>query len=173
VHRIMGLDIGDRRIGVALSDPSQTLATPLKTIARKDDESSVLEITALLKQHDIGRLVIGLPYLLDGSLGEQARKVMEFTARIRGQTAVETIMQDERLTSFTASQKLREGGRKPDHLRREIDASASGRKLREAGKKRERLRKEIDAAAATVILQAHLDEIAGDGSISQQAPPSL
>ena len=103
----MGLDIGDRRIGVAVSDPTQTLAIPLKTIVRKDDESAVLEITALIKQHDIGRLVIGLPYLLDGSLGEQARKVMEFTAKIRGRTAIETVMQDERLTSVTAGQKLR------------------------------------------------------------------
>jgi len=163
VHRIMGLDIGDKRIGVAVSDPTQTLATPLKTIVRKDDESAVLEITALIKQHDIGRLVIGLPYLLDGSLGEQAQKVMEFSAKISGQTAVETVMQDERLTSVTAGQKLREGGKKRSRLIREIDAAATGRKLREARKKRERLRKEIDAAAATVILQAYLDEIAAGG----------
>jgi putative Holliday junction resolvase len=170
VHRIMGLDIGDKRIGVAVSDPTQTLATPLKTVVRKDDESAVLEITLLIKQHDIGRLVVGLPYLLDGSIGEQARKVMDFTAKITGQSAVETVMQDERLTSVTASQKLREGGKK---MRGKIDASATGRKLREARRNRERLRKKIDVAAATVILQAHLDEIAGDFQISQQAPPSL
>lgn len=173
MHRIMGLDIGDRRIGVAVSDPTQTLATPLKTIVRKDDESVVLEITALIKQHDIGRLVIGLPYLLDGSLGEQARKVMEFTAKIRGRTALETVMQDERLTSVTAGQKLREGGKKRDRLRRQIEAATAGRKLRETRKKRERLRKEIDAAAATVILQAYLDDIAAADQISQQVPPSL
>jgi len=150
MHRIMGLDIGDKRIGVAVSDPTQTLASPLKVILRRDDESSVLEIAELLKQHDVGRLVIGLPYLMDGSVGEQARKVIEFTDQIRGQTTVEIVMQDERLTSVTA-----------DYM------------LREAGKKRDRLRKEIDAAAATVILQAHLDEIAAADGISQQSPPSL
>ncbi|MCX5994285.1 MAG: Holliday junction resolvase RuvX [Chloroflexi bacterium] len=170
MHRIMGLDIGDRRIGIAVSDPTQTLASPLKTIIRKDDESAVLEITALLKQYDIGRLVIGLPYLLDGSVGEQAHKVMDFNGKIKGQITVETVMQDERLTSVTAGQKLREGGKK---LKGKIDAAATGRKFRDARKKRERLRKEIDAAAATVILQAYLDEISVGSQISQQAPPSL
>ena len=173
MHRIMGLDIGDRRIGVAVSDPTQTLAIPLKTIVRKDDESAVLEITALIKQHDIGRLVIGLPYLLDGSLGEQARKVMEFTAKIRGRTAIETVMQDERLTSVTAGQKLREGGKKRDRLRRQIEAATTGQRLLEARKKRDRLKKQIDVAAATVILQAYLDDIAAADQISQQVPPSL
>ena len=173
MHRIMGLDIGDKRIGVAVSDPTQTLATPLKTIVRKDDESAVLEITALIKQHDIGRLVIGLPYLLDGSLGEQARKVMEFTAKIRGRTAIETVMQDERLTSVTAGQKLREGGKKRDRLRRQIEAATTHQRLLEARKKRDRLKKQLDVAAATVILQAYLDDIAAADQISQQERPSL
>jgi len=146
----MGLDIGDKRIGVAISDPSQILASPLKTIVRKDDQSAILEIAALVTQRSIGRLVIGLPYLMNGSVGEQARKVMEFTGGIKEKTGVEIVMQDERLTSFTA-----------------------GQMLREADKKRKRLKKEIDAAAATVILQAHLDEIAAEGQISQQERPSL
>ena len=146
----MGLDIGDRRIGVAVSDPTRILASPLKTIVRKDDESAVLEINALLKQYDIGKLVIGLPYLMNGSVGEQARKVTEFTSKLGGSTSIEIVMQDERLTSFTA-----------DHM------------LREAGKKKDRLKKEIDAAAATVILQSYLDEIASGGQISQDEPPSL
>jgi putative Holliday junction resolvase len=169
----MGLDIGDRRIGVAVSDPTQTLATPLKAIVRQDDESAILEITALIKLHDIGRLVVGLPYLMDGSVGDQAQKVMEFTARIGGQTAVETVMQDERLSSIAAGQKLREGGKKRSRSGREIDAAATGHRLKEARKKRDRLRKEIDAAAATVILQAYLDETAAGRQISQEEPPSL
>jgi len=87
--------------------------------------------------------VIGLPYLLDGTLGEQARKVMEFVAGIREQSAVETVLQDERLTSVTAD-----------------------RMLRETGKKRDRLKKNIDAAAAAIILQSYLDDAAEGGSIS-------
>ena len=173
MHRIMGLDIGDKRIGVAVSDPTQILATPLKTIIRQDDQSTVLEIAALLKQYDIDMIVIGLPYSLDGSLGEQAGKVMEFTARMKESTAVEIVTQDERLTSVTAGQKLREGSKKRNRLRKQIEAAAAGRNFRGAGRKRESLRREIDAAAATVILQAYLDEIAAGGRISQQAPPSL
>lgn len=170
MHRIMGLDIGDRRIGIAVSDPTQTLASPLKTIIRVDDESAVIEIAALIGQHGIGKLVIGLPYMLDGSFGEQAQKVTEFSEKIKGRAAVETVMQDERLTTFSAGQKLREGGK---NLRGKIDSSTTGRRLREARKKRESVRKEIDSAAATVILQAYLDEVAGGIPISQQAPPSL
>jgi putative Holliday junction resolvase len=173
VHRIMGLDVGDKRIGVAVSDTTQILASPLKTIVRQDDESAVLEIAALVKQHDIGRLVIGLPYSLDGSLGGQAQHVMEFAAKIAGRTAVETVMQDERFTTVTAGQMLREGGKKRNRVRKQIAAATTGRRLREARKNRECLRKEIDAAAATVILQAYLDEIAAAGRISQQEPPSL
>jgi putative Holliday junction resolvase len=75
---------------------------------------------------------------------------MEFVAGIREQLAVETVLQDERLTSVTAD-----------------------RMLQEAGKKRDRLKKTIDAAAATVILQSYLDDAAEAGSISQGEPPSL
>lgn len=149
MRRIMGLDVGDKRIGVAVSDPSLILASPLKTINRKDDASTVLEIKALLQQYDVGRLVIGLPYLLNGAVGEQARKVMDFAAGIKEQAGVETVLQDERLTSVTAD-----------------------RMLREAGKKRARLKKAIDAAAATVILQSYLDDISEGGSISQEGTPS-
>ena len=150
MHRIMGLDIGDKRIGVALSDPLQILASPLRAITRNDDGSALTEIAALARQYDIGRLVVGLPYLMDGSVGEQARKVLDFAEKIKAQAGVEIVMLDERYTSV-----------------------AAGQMLREAGKKRSSLKKQIDAAAATVILQAHLDEAAAARQISQQGPPSL
>jgi len=150
VRRIMGLDIGDKRIGVALSDPLQILASPLRTITRNDDGSALIEIAALARQYDIGRLVVGLPYLADGSVGEQARKVLDFTEKIKAQAGLEIVMLDERYTSF-----------------------AAGQMLREAGKKRNSLKKQIDAAAATVILQAYLDEADAARQISQQGPPSL
>jgi putative Holliday junction resolvase len=146
----MGLDIGDKRIGVALSDTLQILASPFKTITRNDDGSVLIEIAALARQYDIGRLVVGLPYLADGSVGEQARKVLDFAEKIKAQAGVEIVMLDERYTSV-----------------------AAGQMLREAGKKRSSLKKQIDAAAATVILQAYLDEAAAARQISQQGPPSL
>ena len=133
----MGLDVGDRRIGIALSDPSEVLATPVKTLIRANDAGTLQEIQALVKKHEVHRIVIGLPYSLSGAIGRQAQKVLAFADQVRGVTSVEVVMQDERLSSVSADQKLRE-----------------------AGKKGSGLKSAMDAAAATVILQAYLDETA-------------
>lgn len=144
------MDVGDRKIGVALSDPCQILATPLKTIIRTTDDGAIREIVDLAKKHNISKVVVGLPYSLNGSIGKQAEKVLVFTEQIKQATGKEIIMQDERLTSVSADQKLRE-----------------------AGKKGNKLRNEMDAAAATVILQAYLDEVKLNGEISQLEAPDI
>ncbi len=136
MSRIMGLDVGDRRIGVSVSDPSQTLATPLKTIFRQSDDITFQEILNLVIKYDARKLIIGLPYSLDGSVGKQAEKVLEFKNKLAEQTKIDIIMQDERLSSVTANQRLRE-----------------------AGKKGDKLKSSIDSAAATVILQCYLDTL--------------
>jgi putative holliday junction resolvase len=150
MRRLMGLDIGDKKIGVALSDPTEVLATPLTTIIRVTDDIALKEINRLAKKHDISRIIIGLPYSLDGSIGKQAEKVLFFTKQIEKETGIEIAMQDERLTSVSADQKLREAGKK-------------GRKLKS----------EMDAAAASVILQAYLDEVNLNGAIAQLEPPNV
>ncbi len=150
MHRALGLDVGDKKIGVALSDPSQVLATPLKTIIRVNDDIAIKEIVGLAGKHDISKIIVGLPYSLNGSIGKQAEKVLLFSRQIAQATDVEIIMQDERLTSVSANQKLRE-----------------------AGKKGSKLKNEMDAAAATVILQAYLDEVKLNGEIAQLEPPNL
>jgi putative Holliday junction resolvase len=150
MHRALGLDVGDKKIGVALSDPSQVLATPLKTIIRVNDEVAIKEIVGLARKHDISKIIVGLPYSLSGAIGKQAEKVLLFSKQIAQATDVEIIMQDERLTSVSANQKLRE-----------------------AGKKGSKLKNEMDAAAATVILQAYLDEVKLNGEIAQLEPPNI
>ncbi len=135
MHRYMALDVGDKRIGVALSDPLQILASPLQTIARTSDEYALHEITGLVNKYEVEKLIIGMPYSLDGTTGPQAEKVLSFKDKISAQIAIEIVLQDERLSSVTADQKLKETGRK----------SA-------------RLKEKIDAAAAAVILQSYLDE---------------
>lgn len=150
MSRTLGLDIGDRKIGVALSDPSQILATPVKTIIRSSDDAAVAEIVGLVKKYNAAKIVVGLPYSLSGAIGQQAQKVLFFTKEIAQVSDAEIIMQDERLTSVSANQKLRE-----------------------AGKKGAKLKNEMDAAAATVILQSYLDEVKLNGSISQLEPPTL
>ena len=133
--RCLALDVGDKRIGVALSDPLQILASPLQTIVRTGDENTLLEIIDLVARHGVEKLIIGMPYSLDGTIGPQAEKVLSFRDQIAAQLGIEIILQDERLSSVTADQKLRE-----------------------TRKKSARLRDKIDAAAAAVILQFYLDE---------------
>lgn len=133
--RTMGLDVGDKKIGVSLSDPTGTLASPLTTIIRISDEQAIDDIIKLVVKYDVEQIVIGLPYSLSGEIGKQARKVLEFKEKIAGSIVAEIKMQDERLSSVSANQKLRE-----------------------AGKKGNRLKQEMDVAAATVILQSFLDE---------------
>lgn len=131
----MALDVGDRRIGVALSDPLQILASPLLIIARTSDEAALLEITGLVHKHEVEKLIVGMPYSLDGTIGPQAEKVLLFKGRIAAQLTIEVVLQDERLSSVTANQRLKE-----------------------TRKKSARLRERIDAAAAAVILQSYMDE---------------
>jgi putative holliday junction resolvase len=148
--RCLSLDVGDKRIGVALSDPLQILASPLQTILRTSDERALLEIAGLVDRHGVEKLIIGLPYSLDGTVGPQAEKVLLFKAKIATQIGIEIVLQDERLSSVTADQKLR------------------------ATRKRSaRLRDKIDAAAAAVILQFYLDESRLTGEESRPDEPAF
>jgi len=148
--RYMALDVGDKRIGVALSDPLQILASPLQTIVRTSDEHALFEITNLVNKHEVEKLIVGMPYSLNGTIGPQAEKVLLFKAKIAAQLNIEVVLQDERLSSVTAEMKLKE-----------------------TRKKSARLKERIDAAAATVILQSYLDEVLLNGETSQLAAPSL
>jgi len=137
--RILGLDIGDKRIGVAISDPEEIIARPLTIITRNEDSSTIGEVIRLIAQHDVKRIVIGLPYSLDGSLGRQAEKVKEFVEKLSQSINISIELRDERL-STVAAQRL----------------------LNEAGNKKARKSPRDDAAAA-FILQGYLDSLKVDG----------
>jgi len=134
ITRSLGLDIGDKRIGVALSDPRGILASPLTIIDRTDEERDVDAIAAIVKEREIGQIIVGLPRSLSGSEGEQAEKVRAFVEKLRGRIGVALEFRDERLTTVSARRLVREAGRR---------------------KSRER---QDDAFAAAVILQGYLDE---------------
>jgi len=133
--RYLGLDIGDRWIGVALSDPLGKLASPLTIIKRQDDLADLEAITRIIDQHDVKRVIVGLPRSLDGSLGVQAEKVEAFTQQLRRKTEVPVEFRDERLTTVSAR-----------------------RLMREANTKKTRKETRDDAIAAALILQGFLDE---------------
>jgi putative Holliday junction resolvase len=133
--RSLGLDIGDKRIGVALSDPGGILASPLTIINCKDEIADIEAVISIISQQQVKQIVVGLPYSMDGSLGKQAEKVKTFTQRLCSYTEVPIELRDERLTTVSA---------------RRLMQAISPRKTRK--------KTQDDAIAAAVILQSYLDE---------------
>ena len=132
--RHLGLDVGDNRIGVALSDETATLASGLDTIRRAGPRKDLRAIADLVKEHGVAEVVVGLPRKLDGSLGPQAQKVIAFMEALRPVVKVPVVPWDERFTSVVATQALIEGERS----RRERKAL-------------------VDKVSAILILQNYLD----------------
>jgi putative holliday junction resolvase len=135
--RSLGLDIGDKRTGTALSDPLGMLASPLLVFEHKDDESDIDIILGLVKQYQIEHIIVGLPQSMNGTIGPQAEKVKSFTEKLKPRSPVPIEFRDERLTTVEAKRLLEE----------------SGNRRPMKGKKGE-----YDAAAAAVILQSYLNE---------------
>ena len=134
--RVMGLDIGDKRIGVAMSDPVGILASPLTQIQRTGTEVAIEAILELVRQYDVKRILAGLPYSIDGSMGPQAQKVESFLKKLSERLDIPIEIWDESYTTVAAESKMIEGGVRKD-----------------------RRKKQIDAAAAAIILQEYLDTI--------------
>jgi putative Holliday junction resolvase len=109
--RLLGLDVGDRRIGLALSDESGTLASGLPTYERVGPRKDPRAVAALVRTHEVGEVVVGLPRSLDGSVGPQAQKVLDFMEDLRAVIKVPVVPWDERLTTVMAHQALREAPR--------------------------------------------------------------
>lgn len=132
--RYLGLDVGDRRIGVALSDESGTLASGLATLQRVGPRKDVRAVAQLVRQHQAGEVVVGLPRRLDGSLGIQAQKVLAFMDELRPAVRVPLVPWDERFSTVMAGRALQEG----ELSRRERKAA-------------------VDKVSAILILQNYLD----------------
>ncbi|MDD5605973.1 MAG: Holliday junction resolvase RuvX [Patescibacteria group bacterium] len=114
--KILGLDIGDRRIGVAIVDTQVDIPSPLLTL--RHNRLFVNELKKLVSQHDIKKLIVGLPLTLAGHEGEQASRVKEVVEKIKTKLDLPVILEDERLTSHTAAHRLR----MVEHTRADIDA---------------------------------------------------
>lgn len=136
--RSLGLDIGDKRIGVALSDPMGILASPLLVFERKDDPFDIETIIRLVTQYRVEHVIVGLPRSLNGTIGPQAEKVTSFTEKLKQESPVPVDFRDERLTTVAARDLLEEA------------------KVKKPGKHK---KGEYDAAAAAVILQSFLNEV--------------
>jgi putative Holliday junction resolvase len=133
--RILGLDVGDKRIGVAISDPEEVIARPIEIITRNGDDTAIESIVRIVKQYDVKRVIVGLPFSLDGSLGRQAEKVKNFVEKLSQKTTATIEFMDERLSTVATERLLIEA--------RSKKAQKSPR----------------DDAVAAFILQGHLDSL--------------
>lgn len=132
--RIMGLDVGDKTIGVALSDPMFLIANPLETIKREKASLDIKRLVEIIDEYDVETIVVGLPKNMNNSIGPQSMKVMSFVDLLKKQTDKEIIYQDERMTTIQSERVL-------------IDMDV----------RRENRKKHIDKIAASFILQTYLD----------------
>lgn len=134
--RILALDPGTKRIGVALSDEMGWIAQPLETFERRSIAADLQHIQQLVHDHAVGRVIMGMPFRLDGSVGPAAEQVEQFKAMLEGVLTVPVIPWDERLTSKSAEAML-------------IEANVSRKKRKGA----------VDRVAAAILLQSYLESL--------------
>lgn len=135
--RILGVDYGERRVGLALSDPTATIAQPLPTLKRrKGKRPPVAPIARLADENDVREIVVGLPLTLEGEDSDWTREVREFGRKLQERTGCTVAFHDERLTSVRAERAVRSLG---------------------LSKQKREKKERVDAAAAVLILQAYLD----------------
>lgn len=125
MKRILSLDVGKRRIGIAVSAPLNLFAKGLPTIKRSPEKEAIKTIENHLKDYVVQSIVVGLPINMDGTKGEQAEDVIGFIERLTENINIDIIFQDERLTSFSAEELLIEQGISPSKNKGLIDQKAA------------------------------------------------
>ncbi len=124
--RILAVDYGERRVGLAISDPTGTIAFPLKTIDRKTDPDPIEEqIASIVKQNEVIRIVIGLPLTESGDRGDRARQVERFIDKLSPLTDCPVVTWDERFSSVRAVRAIHEVGEKTGNDKGKIDRIAA------------------------------------------------
>jgi len=132
--RMLGIDYGKKRIGIALCDPDRIIASPLEMVPNTSGKEVIRTLNALCEKHEVDQIVIGLPLNMDGTIGPIAIYVKEFAEKLKKATPIPVVYWDERLSSKTAEKALIEGGTR-----------------------REKRKKLIDKIAAQIILQHYID----------------
>ena len=156
--RSLGLDVGDKRTGVAISDPHGILATPLTVLASEDEDALINEIIELVEQYKAECIVVGLPCHLTGELGKQADKVTIFADKLSWRAKQSNLNQldvqlwDERLSTKAAERLKMEAGGRGSKLRSRAKKGAKNYRVSPP-------KAEVDAIAAAIILQGFLDSL--------------
>jgi putative Holliday junction resolvase len=123
--RLLGVDYGAKRIGLAITDPDRLLATPWGVVERKDDRSAAREIARICDREEVVGLVVGEPRRLDGGRGDAASKARRFAERLARTAELPVTLVDEALTSVEAERRLERSGGLPDPASGQVDAVAA------------------------------------------------
>ena len=134
--RCMGVDYGLARVGLAISDPLRTIASPSKAVATED---ALYRVKSLVEERDVTEIVVGVPLNMDGSMSQMGEEVISFVAQLRATVEVPVVMRDERLSTVEAERALNA-----------VDTPAQ---------RRHRTKGRVDSAAAAIILQSYLDGV--------------
>ena len=134
--RLLGFDLGEKTIGLALSDTLRSIATPMETLARGKFSNDAAKIEKIIAEQNVGGLIVGLPLNMDGSDGPSAQSARAFARNLAARSTVPIVFQDERLSTAAVTRTL-------------IDADASRRRRAEV----------VDKMAAAYILQGALDRL--------------
>jgi putative holliday junction resolvase len=144
--RIMALDVGDVRTGVAMTDPLQMIASPHSVVQQPSLEGALRELKRIIQESEPVLIVVGIPLDQEGKQGRQANKVMAFVEKLRAETSVEIVTQDERFTTTAAERML-------------ISADVSRKKRKQV----------VDKIAATNILRSYMDRRASQIRIQENS----
>ncbi len=150
MSRILALDVGERRIGVAITDPEERLAVPLRILERQSAATDTKSLVDIVHAENVKLLVVGHPLSLDGTVGPQARRVEDFASRLSEASGLPLELWDERLSSVQAERQL-----------------PVSRKARAKGGRRRRA--PVDDLAAAIILQSYLDRRRADSEAPSEA----
>ena len=131
MSRILGIDYGERRMGLAISDPLGIIAKPLRTLDRQHIPDLFFELQNIVKEQDINKIVVGLPLTLKGKYSEQTNVVQKFIDQLKQVVNIPVVPIDERLSSMAAKRSLKELGIKTGHEKGRIDETSAAIILQE------------------------------------------
>jgi putative Holliday junction resolvase len=132
--RVLAVDPGSKRVGLAISDPTGTIAQPLTTVAGEPSDTLPSRLADIAREKEVSRIIVGLPRRMDGSYGPEAKSARELADRLRESSGLPVELVDERLTTVAAERSLLEGGAR-----------------------RAKRRQAVDRVAAALLLQSSLD----------------
>ena len=122
---LLGLDFGDKTIGIAVSDKSKTIATPIITIKRKGILKDIEKLLSILEEYDVGGIILGLPLSLDGNENERTKKVRKFAQELKRYKDIKIAFHDERYSSDVIYKELRKNSISKAKIKKKIDQMAA------------------------------------------------